>query len=148
MALDDKSASTSRRLPPGARVAIVVSEYHRELTGAMLASARSELEAAGLGENALEVAWVPGAFELPIVAQRFARRDDVHAVLCLGLVLTGETTHDRGSCFPSDPEGQIVLARCMGYREPEAKMARRRLLKDRQDVQREVENQFEKRLVQ
>lgn len=95
MALDDKSSVTDRCLPPGARVAVVVSEYHRELTGEMLGSAQRELEAAGLGEGALEVAWVPGAFELPIVAQRFARRDDVHAVLCFGLVLTGQTTHDR-----------------------------------------------------
>jgi 6,7-dimethyl-8-ribityllumazine synthase len=95
MALDEKSSVSARCLPPGARIAVVVSEYHRELTGEMLASARRELEAAGLGEDALEVAWVPGAFELPIVAQRFARRDDVHAVLCFGLVLTGQTTHDR-----------------------------------------------------
>lgn len=95
MALDDKSSNSERRLPAHARVAVVVSEYHRDLTGGMLRSAQLELEGAGLTEGALEVAWVPGAFELPIVAQRFARRTDVDAVLCFGLVLTGETTHDR-----------------------------------------------------
>jgi len=95
MALDDKSSVSEQRLPAHARVAVVVSEYHQDLTGGMLRSAQGELEAAGLTDGALEVAWVPGAFELPIVAQRFACRDDVHAVLCFGLVLTGETNHDR-----------------------------------------------------
>ncbi len=98
MALDDKSTASARRLPTGARLAAVVSEYHQDLTGGMLRSAQAELEAAGLEENALEVAWVPGAFELPIVAQRFASRTDIDAVLCFGLVLTGETTHDRWVC--------------------------------------------------
>lgn len=95
MALDDKSTRSDRSLPPGSRVGVCVSTYHQDLTGKMLASASATLEAAGLHEDDLEVAWVPGAFELPIVAQRFAERDDIHAVLCFGLVLTGETTHDR-----------------------------------------------------
>ncbi len=94
--LDSKqSLESNRRAPSGARFAVVVSEYHRELTGAMLASARAELEGAGAAPRDIEVAWVPGAFELPIVAQRFAEREDIHAVLCFGLVLRGETTHDR-----------------------------------------------------
>jgi len=76
-------------------VAAVVSDYHRDLTGAMLDSARRTLVEAGMAEEDLEVVWAPGAFELPIIAQRLARRPDVDAVLCFGLVLTGETTHDR-----------------------------------------------------
>lgn len=95
MALDHKSADRPRRLRPGARLAAVVSTYHDELTGEMLASGRRELAAAGLPEGDLEVARVPGAFELPIVARRFARRADVHAVMCFGVVIEGETTHDH-----------------------------------------------------
>lgn len=57
-------------------------------------------------------------------------------------------TRNSPYCFPNDPEGQLVLARCMGYREPEAQRARERLLKDRQIVQQAVENQFEKSLIQ
>lgn len=72
----------------------VVSEYHGELTGAMLASARRELEASGLSEE-LRVVWAPGAYELPFLAARLARRDDVDLVLTFGLVLKGETEHDR-----------------------------------------------------
>ena len=56
---------------------------------------------------------------------------------------------DSGSsrCIPADPQGQIVLARCMGYREPEASRARERLLADRQQIQQEVQDQFEKCLL-
>ena len=79
---------------PGARIAFVVSNFHRDLTSAMLESAREELAASGVPESDTEVAWVPGSFELPLVARRFARRDDVDGVICIGLVLKGQTTHD------------------------------------------------------
>jgi 6,7-dimethyl-8-ribityllumazine synthase len=88
----------SRSLPPlplGTRVAVVVSTYHHELTGAMGASAAETLRAAGVAECDLFPLEAPGAYELPIIAQRLARRDDVDAVLCFGLVLKGETEHDR-----------------------------------------------------
>jgi 6,7-dimethyl-8-ribityllumazine synthase len=80
---------------PGARIGIVVSRYHEELTGAMLDSARRELALAGVEEKNHLVVWVPGAFELPLVARALAQRVDVDAVLCLGLILKGETEHDR-----------------------------------------------------
>lgn len=84
------------RLPARARIAAAVSTYHHEITGAMLASAQSTLAEAGLDLAAdfFEVR-VPGAFELPIVADRLAERDDVDAVLCFALLLKGETDHDR-----------------------------------------------------
>jgi 6,7-dimethyl-8-ribityllumazine synthase len=81
-------------LPAGARIAAVLSTYHADLTRAMLASARRTLEAAGLDGANLLVVEVAGAFELPLVARRLAARDDVLAVLCFGLVLKGETSHD------------------------------------------------------
>jgi 6,7-dimethyl-8-ribityllumazine synthase len=91
-------AAAARRLPSGftagARIGAVVSTYHRDLTGAMLASARAELEAAGLEPEQLVVVEVPGAFELPIVARSLGAREDIRAVLCFGLVLKGETSHD------------------------------------------------------
>ena len=82
-------------LPPGTRVALVVSTYHHELTGAMGASAAKTLREAGVADGDLLEISAPGAYELPILAQRLAERDDVHAVLCFGLVLKGETEHDR-----------------------------------------------------
>ena len=81
-------------LRPGARVGAVVSTFHAELTRAMLASARRELAAAGMAEEDLVVLEVAGSFELPLVARRLAVREDIDAVLCLGLVLKGETPHD------------------------------------------------------
>lgn len=98
MALDPASSSAPPlpplELDPGQRLAAVVSTYHRELTGAMLDSARRELAAAGYGDE-LIVVEVPGAFEIPLVARRLAVRADVAAVLCFGLVLKGETQHDE-----------------------------------------------------
>jgi 6,7-dimethyl-8-ribityllumazine synthase len=90
----DPSQHAAAVLRPGARIGAVVSTFHAELTGAMLASARRELVAAGLAEEDLLVLEVAGSFELPLVARRLAVRDDVDAVLCLGLVLKGETPHD------------------------------------------------------
>jgi len=81
-------------LLPGTRIGAVVSTFHADLTRAMLASARGTLEAAGLAPENLLVLEVAGAFELPLVARRLAVRDDVDAVLCFGLVLKGETSHD------------------------------------------------------
>ena len=82
-------------LRPGTRVGAVVSTYHAELTGAMLRSARAELEGAGLAAEDLLVLDAPGAFELPLIARRLAVREDVDAVMCFGLVLRGETSHDQ-----------------------------------------------------
>ncbi len=91
----DDPRPTGDLLKPGTRVACVRSTYHAELIDAMRDSARAVLAESGLkDEHWLEVT-VPGAFELPIVAQRLAQREDVDAVLCFGLVLRGETDHDR-----------------------------------------------------
>jgi len=79
---------------PGSRVAAVVSRFHEDLTEPMLESAREELSACGVSAADVRVVWVPGSFELPLVARALARRKDVDAVLCLGIILQGETDHD------------------------------------------------------
>lgn len=94
MATDSGARQRERCQRPGARIAFVVSTFHHDLTGAMQRSAQRELEASGLRPEDMPVVTVPGSFELPMVARRFARRPDVDAVICLGLVLKGETTHD------------------------------------------------------
>lgn len=83
-----------RRMRPGARIAAVVSQFHPDLTEPMLASAKRELAASGVRERDIRTVWVPGSFELPLVARALARRKDVDAVLCLGIILRGETDHD------------------------------------------------------
>ena len=76
------------------RFAIVVSRYNESITGKLLSGAVDTLLAAGVADEALDVAWVPGAWEIPLVAQRFAESRKYAAVLCLGAVIRGETTHD------------------------------------------------------
>jgi 6,7-dimethyl-8-ribityllumazine synthase len=81
--------------PVSGRFAIVVSRYNEHITGKLLAGAVETLQAAGVADGDIDVAWVPGAWEIPLVAQRFAQSEDYVAVLCLGAVIKGETTHDE-----------------------------------------------------
>lgn len=83
------------RLPSGVRVAIVVSRYNPAVTERMLAGAARTLTAAGLDRWRLDVARVPGAFELPLAADRLAATGEYSAVICLGAIIRGETTHDQ-----------------------------------------------------
>lgn len=94
MRREKKTRERPRLQRPGARIAAVVSRFHTDLTEPMLASARKELAASGVRESDMRTVWVPGSFELPLVARALARRADVDAVLCLGIILRGETDHD------------------------------------------------------
>ena len=79
----------------GSRFAIVVSRYNDSITSKLLDGAVTTLTAAGAAGDAIDVAWVPGAWEIPVVASRMARSGRYAAVLCLGAVIQGETTHDQ-----------------------------------------------------
>ena len=75
------------------RVAIVVSRFNDFVTGRLLDGARTALADAGLAADAIEVLHVPGAFEIPMAAQRVAEAGKVDAVICLGCLIRGETPH-------------------------------------------------------
>lgn len=77
------------------RMAIVVSRYNDSITSKLLDGAIETLSAGGVASDDIDVAWVPGAFEIPLVAHRLAETSSYAAVLCLGAVIRGETTHDR-----------------------------------------------------
>jgi 6,7-dimethyl-8-ribityllumazine synthase len=81
--------------PPGTRVAVVVARWNEAVTRGMLNAARARLAAAGLAADAVDVVWVPGSFELPLAADRLAATGRYAAVLCLGAIIRGETSHDR-----------------------------------------------------
>ena len=83
------------QLPAGTRVAIAVSRYNEGLTCRLLEGAVATLAAAGVAAEMIEIAWVPGAFELPLAADRLAGSGRFAAVICLGVVIRGETSHDR-----------------------------------------------------
>jgi len=76
-----------------ARIAIVASTYNTEYVDGMLDAALATLTNAGVGE--VELVRVPGAFEIPIVTAKLARRKRrrPEAIICLGVILRGETTH-------------------------------------------------------
>ena len=80
---------------PEGRFAIVVARYNESITSKLLAGAVETLTAAGVADDAIDVAHVPGAWEIPVVAERMADSGDYAAVICLGAVIRGETTHDQ-----------------------------------------------------
>jgi 6,7-dimethyl-8-ribityllumazine synthase len=77
------------------RFAVVVARWNESVTGKLLAGALETFRKQGVADNAVDVAWVPGAFEIPTVAGRLVRSNRYVAVLCLGAVIRGETTHDQ-----------------------------------------------------
>ena len=77
----------------GLRVAIVVSRFNELISRSLLEGARDALHRHGLDEQALTIAWVPGAFEIPLVARRLACSGEFDAVVCLGAVIRGATPH-------------------------------------------------------
>jgi 6,7-dimethyl-8-ribityllumazine synthase len=95
MALDPKSTARARPTRPGSVIGIAVARFHEDLTGPMKDSAVRELVACGVSSDDIHVVWVPGAFELPFAARRLVENAEVEAVLCLGVVVKGETEHDH-----------------------------------------------------
>ncbi len=77
----------------GLRLAIVAGRFNDHVTAPLLDGALATLAAAGLDPDRVPVHWVPGAFELPLVAKRLAASGAVDAVICLGAVIRGDTAH-------------------------------------------------------
>jgi 6,7-dimethyl-8-ribityllumazine synthase len=83
------------KLVSGSRVAIVVSSYHKDITGKLLDGAVETLTEIGIATEDIYSAWVPGSWEIPLAAQRLLETEKWDAVICLGCVIRGETTHDQ-----------------------------------------------------
>jgi 6,7-dimethyl-8-ribityllumazine synthase len=77
----------------GRRVAIVAARYNEVVTTRLVEGAVDALASHDVADDDVEVAWVPGAFEIALVADRLARSGRVDAVVCLGVVVRGETAH-------------------------------------------------------
>ena len=75
------------------RVAVVVSRFNETIAKQLLEGALDGLRRHGVDEHDTSVIWVPGAFELPAAASRLAASGEVDAVVCLGAVIRGETSH-------------------------------------------------------
>ncbi len=77
----------------GLRFGIVVSRFNEFITRRLLEGALDGLRRHGVEEDAVDVAWVPGSLEIPVVARRLAQSGQYDAVICLGAVIRGATAH-------------------------------------------------------
>ena len=75
------------------KIAIIVSEFNKEVTGKLLAGAHTRLLDLGIPETEITIAMVPGAIEIPLIAQLIAKNGAHKAVIALGCVIRGETSH-------------------------------------------------------
>ncbi len=77
----------------GLKFAIVVARFNEFITSKLLGGALDTLKRHETPEENITVAWVPGSFEIPLVAKKFAESKNFDAVICLGAVIRGATTH-------------------------------------------------------
>jgi len=77
----------------GLRIGVALARFNQSVTDGLLAGALDALVKHGVAEDAVDIATVPGAFELPLCAQRMATTGRYDALICLGAVVRGETPH-------------------------------------------------------
>ncbi|WP_203362782.1 6,7-dimethyl-8-ribityllumazine synthase [Bacillus sp. REN10] len=77
----------------GLKIGIVVARFNEFITGKLLSGAEDALRRHGVNEEDVEVAWVPGAFEIPLIAKKMADSGKYDAVVTLGTVIRGSTAH-------------------------------------------------------
>lgn len=77
----------------GLKIAVVSARFNEVITRQLLLGAVETLDRYGVDDNDISVAWVPGSFELPVVAKAFAESGRYDAIICLGAVIRGETDH-------------------------------------------------------
>jgi 6,7-dimethyl-8-ribityllumazine synthase len=77
----------------GLRFGIVVSQFNAFITDRLLAGALDAFTRAGAGESQIEIVRVPGSFEIPLTAKKLAGKGRFDAIVCIGCVLRGETSH-------------------------------------------------------
>jgi len=75
------------------RFGVVVSRFNEFITSRLLSGCLDALERHGAGPDAVDVAWTPGSFEMPMIAKRMAESGRYGAVICLGTVIRGQTPH-------------------------------------------------------
>ena len=79
----------------GIKFAIIATRYHEFITSKLLSGSLDCLKRHGALENDISVAWVPGAFEIPVTLKIMAESKKYDAIICLGSVMKGETSHNQ-----------------------------------------------------
>lgn len=77
----------------GIKVGIVAGRFNEFIVSKLVGGAVDALKRHGINEEDITLAWVPGAFEIPLVAKKMAQNSDYDAVICLGAVIKGSTSH-------------------------------------------------------
>ena len=77
----------------GLKFAVVVSRFNELVTGRLLEGTKDALLRHGVDANDIDIVWVPGCFEIPLLASRLAQRGKYDAVICLGAIIRGGTPH-------------------------------------------------------
>lgn len=77
----------------GLKVGIVVGRFNEFITNKLLTGAQDALKRHGVNDEDVDIAWVPGAFEIPLIAQKMAQSRKYDAVITLGTVIRGATPH-------------------------------------------------------
>ena len=80
-------------LGEGLKFGVVISRFNEFVTKKLLDGAKDALLRHGVSEGDIDVAWVPGSFEIPLVAKKLAQTKKYDAIICLGAVIRGETPH-------------------------------------------------------
>ncbi len=75
------------------KIGIVAGRFNEVITSKLLSGALDGLQRHGVTDDDIEIAWVPGAFEIPLIASKMAQSGKYDAVICLGAVIRGATTH-------------------------------------------------------
>ncbi len=75
------------------KVGIVIARFNEFIGGKLLEGAIDALTRHGMDREDITVAWVPGAFEIPLIAQQMAAKEEWDAIICLGAVIRGTTSH-------------------------------------------------------
>lgn len=77
----------------GLKIGIIVGRFNEFIGGKLLDGALDGLKRHGVNEEDIDIAWVPGAFEMPIVAKKMCKNEKYDAIICLGAVIRGATSH-------------------------------------------------------
>ena len=75
------------------KIAIVASQFNKFITDRLLEGCLAEFSRRGINARTIKIVWVPGAYEIPLIALKLAKQKNIAAVICLGAVIRGETLH-------------------------------------------------------
>lgn len=81
--------------PSDGNITIIVARFNKTITQRLLDGALAKLRQHKVHEDDIRVVWVPGAYELPFMADHLAKDPDCMAIICLGAIIKGETSHDQ-----------------------------------------------------